>query len=102
MDAQLAAQPLWPWSRTTPWRYLKAVKVKAEVTRSAAMPKGMRHAFGVAAIRSSVPPNLVQRWLGRASLETASIYADVAGQEEREFAARVWAEHQQSDPVKYP
>jgi integrase/recombinase XerD len=97
MDTQLAAERLWPWSRTTAWRYVKAVMVKAEVTGSAAMPKGMRHAFGVAAFRSSVPPNLVQRWLGHASLETTSIYADVAGREEREFAARIWAEHQQSE-----
>ena len=62
----------------------------ADVSKTAAMPKGLRHAFGVAAFRSSVPPHLVQRWLGHASLETTAIYADVAGQEEREFASRIW------------
>jgi integrase len=92
-DTELAAERLWPWSRTTAWRYVKALMVAADVTGSAAMPKGMRHAFGVTAFRNSVPPNLVQRWLGHASLETTSIYADVAGREEREFAARIWAEH---------
>lgn len=92
-DALLAAERLWPWSRTTAWRYVKGLMIAADVTGSAAMPKGMRHAFGVTAFRNSVPPNLVQRWLGHASLETTSIYADVAGREEREFAARIWAEH---------
>ncbi|MCP3385937.1 tyrosine-type recombinase/integrase [Bradyrhizobium sp. CCGUVB4N] len=56
----------------------------------AAVPKGLRHSFGVAAFRANIPPHLVQRWLGHASLETTAIYADVSGREEREFAARMW------------
>jgi integrase/recombinase XerD len=53
------------------------------------MPKGLRHAFG-RAFQASVPPHLVQRWLGHASLRTTSIYGDVIGPEERAFAARMW------------
>jgi integrase len=34
------------------------------------MPKGLRHGFGVNAFQSLVPPHLVQRWLGHASLRT--------------------------------
>jgi integrase/recombinase XerD len=89
-DVRLASQRLWPWSRTTAWRRVKNLMFLAEVSRTAAMPKGLRHAFGVAAFRRSVPPHLVQRWLGHASLETTAIYADVTGEEEREFAARMW------------
>jgi integrase len=37
-----------------------------------------------------LPPHLVQRWLGHASLRTTSIYGDVIGPEERAFAARMW------------
>lgn len=84
---------LWSWSRTTAWRHVKRVMASAEIAGPAAMPKGLRHAFGVAAFRSSVPPHLVQRWLGHASIETTSIYGDVAGKEEREFAARLWRQH---------
>ncbi len=54
------------------------------------MPKGLRHGFGVNAFQSNVPPHLVQRWLGHASLRTTSIYGDVVGAEERGFAARIW------------
>ena len=53
-------------------------------------PKGLRHGFGVNAFQSNVPPHLVQRWLGHASLRTTSIYGDVVGPEERALAARMW------------
>jgi integrase/recombinase XerD len=89
-DPMLARKPLWPWSRSTAWRYVKKIMDEADVIASAAMPKGLRHAFGAAAFQS-VPPHLVQRWLGHASLRTTAIYGDVIGEEERGFAARVWA-----------
>jgi integrase/recombinase XerD len=89
-DSELAHERLWPWSRTTAWRHVKRLMTAAEVASSAAMPKGLRHTFGVSAFQHFVPPHLVQRWLGHASLETTAIYADVAGTEEREFASRIW------------
>jgi integrase/recombinase XerD len=95
-DSNLAGERLWPWSRTTAWRHVKRVMSLADVSQSAAMPKGLRHAFGVAAFQSSIPPHLVQRWLGHASLETTSIYADVAGKEERQFASRMWRDRKPS------
>lgn len=54
-------------------------------------PKGLRHSYGIHAIRSSVPLNLVQRWLGHASMSTTAIYLEAMGDEEREIAARMWA-----------
>jgi len=53
-------------------------------------PKGLRHSFGIHAIRSGVPLNLVQRWLGHASMTTTAIYLQAIGDEEREIAARMW------------
>jgi len=50
----------------------------------------LRHGFGVDAFQASVPPHLVQRWLGRASPRTTVIYGDVIGPEERTFAERMW------------
>jgi integrase/recombinase XerD len=90
-DVRSAADRLWPWSRTTAWRYVKQLMSLAKVSETAAMPKGLRHGFGVAAFQRSVPPHLVQRWLGHASLETTAIYGDVVGREEREFASRIWS-----------
>ena len=87
----LVKQRLWPWSRSTAWRYVKTVMLAADVYGGSAMPKGLRHTFGVAAF-NSVPPHLVQRWLGHASLRTTAIYGNVSGTEEREMAERIWKE----------
>jgi len=89
-DPTLAAKRLWNWSRTTAWRRVKGIMAAAGITGTPAMPKGLRHGFGVNAFQSSVPPHLVQRWLGHASLRTTAIYGDVIGPEERAFAERMW------------
>lgn len=89
-DAECATKRLWCWSRTTAWRRVKEVMAQAKISGSPCMPKGLRHGFGVNAFAASVPPHLVQRWLGHASLRTTAIYADVMGPEERALAARMW------------
>jgi integrase/recombinase XerD len=89
-DPQLAVRRLWRWSRTTAWRRVKALMRTAGLSGTAATPKGLRHTFGVAAFQANVPPHIVQRWLGHASLRTTAIYGDVSGREERAFAARMW------------
>jgi integrase/recombinase XerD len=90
-DPDLASDRLSRWSRTTAWRRVKDIMAAAEITGTPAMPKGLRHGFGVNAFQSGVPPHLVQRWLGHASLRTTSIYGDVIGPDERAFATRMWA-----------
>jgi integrase len=86
----LAHERIWRFGRTTGWRYVKRVMALAQIIGTPAMPKGLRHAFGVNAFQSNVPPHLVQRWLGHASLETTTIYCDVVGPDERDFAKRMW------------
>jgi integrase len=82
---------LWTWSRATAWRHVKAVMEAAGIPDAAhASPKGLRHAFGVAAVGKGIPLNLVQRWLGHAQLTTTAIYADAVGEEERNIASRMW------------
>jgi integrase len=93
-DPARADERIWRFSRTTAWRYVKAAMASAGITGTPAMPKGLRHGFGVKAFQANVPPHLVQRWLGHASLRTTAIYADVVGPEERAFAARMWSEQQ--------
>ncbi|WP_426422581.1 tyrosine-type recombinase/integrase [Bradyrhizobium genosp. A] len=90
-DPDLSCMRFWTFSRTTAWRLVKAVMATAGIVGMPAMPKGLRHGFGVNAFQSNVPPHLVQRWLGHASLRTTAIYADVIGSEERAFAARMWS-----------
>jgi integrase len=89
-DPRLAGRRFWSWSRTTAWRRVKAVMAAADITGTPAMPKGLRHGFGVNAFQSNVPPHLIQRWLGHASLKTTAIYGDVFGPEERALARRMW------------
>lgn len=82
---------LWPFSRGHAWQMVKTVMKQANVVGGLqATPKGLRHGFGVHAIRSGVPITLVQRWLGHASLSTTAIYTQVLGQDEREIARRMW------------
>jgi integrase/recombinase XerD len=90
-DPDSAYRRIWRWSRTTAWRRVKEVMTAANVSGTPAMPKGLRHGFGVNAFQSYVPPHLVQRWMGHATLRTTAIYADVIGPDERAFAARMWA-----------
>jgi integrase/recombinase XerD len=89
LDPDLCNSRLWRWSRSMAWRCIKEVMKRAALSGSAAMPKGLRHTFGVAAFQA-VPPHIVQRWLGHASLRTTGIYGDVSGREEYQFAKRIW------------
>ncbi|WP_370198863.1 tyrosine-type recombinase/integrase [Roseibium sp.] len=82
--------PLWPWGRTTAWSQVKNVMKAAEIVGPHASPKGLRHGFGIHAVQSGVPLNLVQRWLGHAAMSTTAIYADAVGPEERAIAQRMW------------
>lgn len=86
----LCRDRLWPWSRMTGYRRVREVMHAAKITGRHASPKGLRHAFGVCAIQSNVPLNLIQRWLGHADIKTTTIYTDAMGPEERQFAARMW------------
>lgn len=82
--------PLWAWGRTTAWERVKGVMVIAGVVGPQATPRGLRHGYGVHAIQHGVPLNLVQKWLGHASLSTTAIYADAVGPEEQAIASRMW------------
>lgn len=82
---------LWNLSRSRAWQLVKEVMVAAHIARGIhATPKGLRHGFGLHAISSGVPINLVQRWLGHASMATTALYLQAIGQEERQIAARMW------------
>jgi len=86
------AARLWRLSRTQAWVLIKQVMTAAAIVPGPhATPKGLRHGFGIHAVRSTVPLNLVRRWLGHASLATTAIYTEAIGDEERELASRMWS-----------
>jgi len=84
--------PLWPWSRTTAYRRIKEVMAAANIADGPhKCPKGLRHGYGVHAISSGVPLNMLSKWMGHASLEVTAIYANALGEEQHNIAARMWA-----------
>ena len=89
---KVAPDRLWPIGRTTAWTRVKEVLAAASVDLSKpyAVPKGLRHGFGVSSILKGVPLPVLQRWMGHASIETTAIYLQVVGEEERELAAKNW------------
>ena len=89
----VADQPLWDWSRTTAYTRVKEVLDAAGIVDGPhKCPKGLRHGYGVLAISSGVPLNMLSKWMGHASLEVTAIYANALGEEQRAIAARMWQE----------
>ena len=89
-DPSHARNRLWSCCRTTAWSHVKACMGKAGISGSQASPKGLRHAFAVAALQSGVPINFVKKWLGHARLSTTEIYTNAVGDEEQHIASRLW------------
>ena len=55
-----------------------------------ACAKGLRHAYGVAAVAAGVPLPTVVAVLGHAHLTTTALYTTAIGAEGRELVARMW------------
>jgi integrase/recombinase XerD len=89
-DEYRANQRIWRWCRTTAWGRVKQCMREAQISGYQAMPKGLRHAFGVSVVQSGVPISLLKKWLGHSRLETTEIYAAAVGAEEQAIACRFW------------
>ncbi|MCR8551163.1 site-specific integrase [Salipiger sp. P9] len=79
-----------PLCRTTAYRWIKAIMSSAGIRGAQASPKGLRHGYGIHAIRCGVPLNMLQKWMGHAALSTTAIYTNALGAEERSIAERMW------------
>lgn len=89
-DPKQSSTRIWKWCRTTAWHHVKGCMEEAEISGRRAMPKGLRHGFGVSVLQSGVPINLLKKWLGHSRLSTTEIYADAIGAEERAIASKFW------------
>jgi len=81
---------VFPWKRTQAWQIIKQQMDNINVKGPMASPRGLRHTFGVHAIRSQIPIHLVQKWLGHSRLTTTIIYLDLITDVELEMAKRMW------------
>ncbi len=91
VSARRAGHPIWPWSRATGHRRIVAVMDRAGISGPQASPKGLRHAFGIAAVTAGVPLPTIAAVLGHADIATTAIYTTAVGIEARTFLARMWA-----------
>ena len=87
--------PIWaakgkPIPRITAYRWIKEVMTEAGIEGPQACPKGLRHGYGIHAVRSGVQLHMLQKWMGHASMATTAIYANAVGSEELEIADRMW------------
>jgi integrase/recombinase XerD len=85
-----SSTPLWCWCRQTAWRVVRRVMDQSGISGRAGTPRGLRHAFGIAAVQADVPLDLVSRWMGHSRLATTAIYTAASGPEERALAERFW------------
>lgn len=81
---------LFPWSRQTGWRRIKALMDRADITGPQATPKGLRHQFGTRGISNQIDEATLSRWLGHADIKSTRIYTVAVGPEERALAKRMW------------
>jgi integrase len=79
-----------PQPRIACYRWVKAVMAQAGIVGAQACPKGLRHGYGVHAIKQGVQLHMLQKWMGHASMTTTAIYATALGPEEQEIARRMW------------
>lgn len=79
-----------PPTRIEAYRWVKSVMGELGYTGPKATPKGLRHTFGAHAIIRGVQLQMLQRWMGHASMDTTAIYSTLIGKEEREIAKRMW------------
>lgn len=86
-----ANKKLFTFSRYTCWRFIKRSMYEAGIMGTGhAMPKAIRHSFGIGHAQTKTPPNMTQRWFGHAKIETTHIYMNASGEEERAFASSIW------------
>ena len=86
-----AAARLWPFTRPTASRHVATLMRAAAIEGPQACAKGLRHAYGVAAVAAGVPLPTVAAVLGHAHLTTTALYTTAIGAEARELVARMWA-----------
>ncbi len=67
---------LWPVERTTAWRWVCRIMKEAGIEGPQAAPRGLRHGFAVDSIKSGIPVETLQHWMGHKDLETTKIYAE--------------------------
>ena len=89
-SSRARTRALWTITRQGVHRQVTALMTKAGITGPQATPRGLRHAYGVAAVQAGVPLTTIAAVLGHADVSTTAIYTTAIGAEARELVSRVW------------
>jgi integrase/recombinase XerD len=89
-DPSAPEQRLWSVDRSTAYRWIKRAMRHAFIIGRHACPKGLRHGYGTRNVLAGTPVNLIQKWMGHASVKSTTVYLDVVGAQERQFAEKTW------------
>ncbi len=81
---------IWDFSRSTASRHIAKLMHDANIQGPQASSKGLRHAFGIAAVESGVPLPIIASVLGHAHITTTAIYTTAVGIEAKTFISRTW------------
>ena len=87
---RLALARLWPFSRQMAARHIAGLMESAGIAGPQACAKGLRHAYGVAAVAAGVPLPTIAAVLGHSDITTTAIYTTAVGAEARDLVARMW------------
>ena len=76
---------LFPITRVRVYQILQRAGEKAGIEKGRRHPHVFRHGFAVNAVLGGVPPMVLRRWLGHASIDTTLIYTEVLARDTREY-----------------
>lgn len=86
-----STQRLWPYGRTTGWKWIKKAMAHAGLDGIKATARGLRHGFGIACAQSGLDVTNIQDLMGHVKLETTKIYLKFVGKEQRTMVSKTWA-----------
>jgi len=80
---------LFPISRIRVYQILQRAGEKAGMEKDRRHPHVFRHGFAVNAVLSGVPPLVLRRWLGHASIDSTLIYTEVLAQDTKGYLEKM-------------
>ncbi len=82
-------QRLFPISRIRVYQILQDAGKKAGIEKGRRHSHVLRHGFAVNAVLSGVPPMILRKWMGHATIDTTLIYTEVLAQDSKEYLKRM-------------
>ena len=82
-------EKLFPLTRVRVYQIIQEAGKKAGIDKDRRHPHVFRHGFAVNAVLSGVPPLVLRRWLGHASMDTTLVYTEVLAQDTKAYLERM-------------